>query len=669
MAQGMVMYKKGSCTVTINKFGAIEHSVDTYTFTMSYSNETVTLATSSPVWLWNGTKQMTFKYVGDQGHESLAFGYSDGFLSVGQYNSIVEVNVTMTQAGPNPILEIVISLPSRVKSYSISPSKIQLMWEKEKSFTWDISGKVETLSGEAIPGATIKAYLNGTTSSAGAVGTKLLKTTQSKSNGSYGLSLQVPIGTGTGNYVVLKTIKSNYTFKDVLVEHGGTYNIKGEYYQIAPTKFNIVGRFEDGSGNGIAKAKIIYQSIPTSVNTPIYATTDSNGNFEFKNQVTGGFISPVVNALPSKYQKCQYSQVEVTNTNYTDIIITPHNCSWTPSTYKITGKVVSSTTNSAVSGAKVSYNGNVIYTSSDGSFSLEIKKLDGTLTITHQDYNPVSETIAFASELNVGTVALAPTVHPHTYYIQGTIEDVKTGKAVSGALVAYNDNIDTTASGGSFEFKDIVLGKQLKVTKSGYNPVSMYIYDTEPDLVIHLQKKGSVIEYVQYVYLVEDQSGNGIPGIQLVIGGTTYTTNNAGEIAVKLGKGSNPVSVVSSLSDPSDTYGDFKVISTVEKEVIYQGKNLHSRHNCGTNAEWNGTACVCDSGYQKDSSGNCVKSTHNCGTNAEWNGTACVCDSGYQRDSSGNCVKKTVIGQTTTTSNTWLIIGAAVLVLIVLMKK
>ena len=642
MAQGYVMYKKGSCTVTISDLESTTVHTDTYDFTMSYNDttKTVTLNTSSPVWWNNGVKQMTFKNVGDQGHEFLAFGF--GVLT--QANDLVEVDVTMTQAGPNPILEIGISIPqkkwdaalwfitkvlgNKKPGYSISPPKIELIWETEKYFTWDISGKVETATGQPVPGATIKAYLNGT---------KLLKSTQSSSNGSYTFSLQVPVGTYAGNQVVLKTTKTNYSFRDVYVNGGGTYNIQGYYYQIAPTKHTIAGRLEDGNGNGIPNIKMIYQSIPKApANSPTayYAVTDSKGYFEFKNQLLGGFVSPISWDLPAKYQQCKWSQVEVDINNYSDIIITLH-CPGSSSMYTITGKVISAETGKALPGAKVSYNGKTTYTKSDGSFSLGITNLGGTLSVSDKDYDPFSKEINFSSDLNVGTVGLKPIVSPNTYYIQGTVEDSSTGKGLSGALVSYNGKYATTASDGSFEFKNITLEKQLKVSKSGYDTVSMYIYDTQPDLVISLEKKGSNINYVQYVYVVEDQSGNGIPGIQLVIGGTKYTTNNGGEVAVKLSKGTNPVKAVSSISDPSGNYGDFKVVSTVGTEVVYQGIKLNS---------------------------------HNCGTNAKWNGSKCVCKPGYQRDSSGNCVKKTIISQTTP-SNTFLIIGAALLALIVLMKK
>ena len=52
---------------------------------------------------------------------------------------------------------------------------------------------------------------------------------------------------------------------------------------------------------------------------------------------------------------------------------------------------------------------------------------------------------------------------------------------------------------------------------------------------------------------------------------------------------------------------------------------------CGSNAHWEGTACVCDSGYGGWTYGTgCTPIPLDCGSNAHQVGTNCICDTGYQ---------------------------------------
>ena len=88
------------------------------------------------------------------------------------------------------------------------------------------------------------------------------------------------------------------------------------------------------------------------------------------------------------------------------------------------------------------------------------------------------------------------------------------------------------------------------------------------------------------------------------------------------------------------------------KTVIAQGtvKIEGGPPTCQEHAHWDGTKCVCDTGFHDDGTGKCVPDViHTCPENAHWDGTKCVCNTGYH-DESGVCVKDPV-GNTLWDSN------------------
>ena len=113
--------------------------------------------------------------------------------------------------------------------------------------------------------------------------------------------------------------------------------------------------------------------------------------------------------------------------------------------------------------------------------------------------------------------------------------------------------------------------------------------------------------YKTVKYEAVDSKGNSLPGIDFLILGETYTTNTAGIISVKINSADHPKDVVYKVYDPNGKYINFAYLKTINGILIYQGKL--SNHPCGLNAHWDGTKCVCDTGYQKDSSGYCIRIT------------------------------------------------------------
>ncbi len=600
--------------------GYINH----FSFFMANNNGVVTLTTSSPVWWWNGAKSMTFKYKGDTSSESLAISES-GFLWVGQIENFLNVDVVMTQASSsNPILQIDVEVDPKawegyIKQfphalYSFSPAfPVYLAWEKAKYFDWTVSGKVTTIDGKTVvPGVTITA-INVANSST-------LDSTTSKEDGSYYLSLKVPVSSRPE--VELKASKTNYSFNPVYVTDGGTYNIKGTYHSATSTKYNIVGQLEDKKGKAIPKVKLEYFEVEGG---PYFTSTDSGGYFMFKQVPLGGSIGVIVDTLPKVYQHCKFNPIEITPTNFTNVIIVPSYCPASPSYYYITG-IVKDQNGSPVSGAAVKYGSTIVYTKSDGSFEFSAKNLNGILEISKAGYE-TTQTPIYSQDLGVITLNK---IISQTYSIQGHVEDTK-GNYIVGAVVTYGSKVATTDKNGYFSFKNIQLGKVLKVSKSGYNTSSQTIDSSESDLIIVLTATNPNPNPTTktYIYTAEDENGNYLKGIVFTISGQTYTTNAGGEISVQLPQDANPANVVSKIYDPTGTYTNFTLVSSTGNNLVYQGQKQTISSNC-------------PNGYHPDP------------------------------NDPSKCVKDTVItGQATSSSNSMLLIAgaAAVLVIFMVMNK
>ena len=186
--------------------------------------------------------------------------------------------------------------------------------------------------------------------------------------------------------------------------------------------------------------------------------------------------------------------------------------------------------------------------------------------------------------------------------------NTKTSQPLAGVLVSYpagHAQFGRTNAQGILKVY-VAEGQPFSFSANGYtiSPSSYVANPKEPTVVLHctpITKPSTKT----IVYEAIDSSGKPLAGIKFVILGMTYTTNTSGTLSVKITTSDNPENIVSKVFDPSGKYVDFKYLKTVNGMVVYQGKLAIP--SCGPHASWDGSQCVCDSGYHKDSSGNCVQ--------------------------------------------------------------
>lgn len=312
---------------------------------------------------------------------------------------------------------------------------------------------------------------------------------------------------------------------DIPRPRNGPGQTVSDTFSLTPAKHVVKGKITDQNGNAVYDAKVTLGGSTER--------TDSNGNYRF-DTFTNGLVGEI-----SVSKDGYYSSIGA--------VISATQCGETTSdvqisekTYILSGKVTNSSTEAAINGADVTYNGTTIKTNSSGDYSFVGLKtgVSGEVTVSATNYYPQTVNITIGDQNVDRSFALAPIL----YSISGKIHDEK-GNNLPNATVKFADKTTKSDANGNYSFKNIMQGTSGTLTASSTG------YTSNSTTLTIDQNKYSNIQLSRIYYnlttTVRNASGGAaIPNATVIFNNTEARTNTSGVSTHKVPYGSSGTATV-----------------------------------------------------------------------------------------------------------------------------